>query len=210
MPDRSHNSSDALAETYAQAWFDVARQHEQIDESAEEAGQLAALLEESAELRALFDNPVIDAAERDGMLQRLFEGRVSDLTLKFLRVVNRKGRSRQLAGILHAFTAAVDAHRGIVPATATVADELTPDRLDAIAGELGRSLGDKTVRLEQRIDPAVIGGLRLRVGDQLLDASVASQLQRIESRLKQQGRERARKVAAEAVGAEGPRGQGAE
>lgn len=207
MPERSHNPSDALAETYARAWFELAQQHDQLDEAAEEATQLADFFDQSADLRSLLANPAIDTAERDAMLQRLLEGRVSDLTFKLIRVVNRKGRAGHLGSILRGFTARVDEHRGIVPATATVADELAPDRLDAIANELGRSLGNKTVRLDQRVDPAVIGGLRLRVGDQLLDASVATQLRLVEQRLKAQGRERAREAAA---GAEGPRGQGAE
>ena len=210
MADPSHNPSDALARAYARAWFELAQQHGQLDETEEEARQLLELLRDSGDLRNLLANPAIDTAERDEMLQRMFEGRVSDLTLKFLRVVNRNHRAGRLDGILHALTALVDDHRGVVNATATVADELPQDRLDAIAGALGRSLDDKTVRLAQRVDPAVIGGLRLRIGDQLLDATVATQLRLVEQRLKQQGREKAREVAevAEvAAGAEGPRGQ---
>jgi F-type H+-transporting ATPase subunit delta len=204
MPDRSHHHSDAIARAYARAWFELAQQHGQLDETDEEARQLAEVLRDSGALRNLLSNPAIDTAERDEMLQRLFDARVSDLTLKFLRVVNRNHRAGRLDGILHTFIALVDDHRGIVTATATVADELPQDRLDAIAGALGKSLGDKTVRLAQRVDPAVIGGLRLRIGDQLLDASVATQLRIVEQRLKQQGREKAREVAA---GVEGPRGQ---
>jgi len=196
MAKTSPQTSDAVAKTYARAWFELALQHGQVDEAGDEAQQLATLFDENAELRLLFETPAIDVDARAGVIERLFNDRVSDLTARFLRVVNRNGRSNRLPSILQAFRQQVDAHHGIVAATATVADELPPDRLDAIASGLGQSLGGKTVRLEQHVDQAVIGGLRLRVGDQLLDASVATQLRNIEAKLKEEGRERARQKAA--------------
>ena len=185
-----------MAETYARAWFELAHQHGQLDEAADEARQLSELFASSDDLGRLMANPAIDTGERASLIDRLFRDRLSELTLKFLHVVNRKGRAKRLAAILRALIAEVDKHHGVVPATATVADELPQDRLDAVAADLGRSLGDKTVRLEQRVDPSVIGGMRIRIGDRLLDASVATQLKGIENRLKAQGRERARQAVA--------------
>mgnify|MGYP006271910703 CR=1 FL=1 len=196
MAKTSPQSIDAVAKTYARAWFELALQHDRVDEAADEADQLAALFADNADFRRLFENPAIDIDARASLIERLFNDRVSDLTARFLRVVNRHGRSSRLPSILMAFRQRVDAHHGIVAATATVADALPEDRVAEIAEGLGKSLGDKTVRLEQRVDASVIGGLRLRVGDQLLDASVASQLRTIESKLREQGREKARQAVA--------------
>jgi len=197
MASTSANTTDVLSSTYAQALFELALSSNQLDEVADEVQQLAELIERESDLRALLANPAIDLNARKGILERLFAGKVSDLTLRFLYTVNRKNRSGHLGSIFQAFLQQVDAHRGIVPASAIVANELPQDRLEAVAGELARSLGVQQVRLSQVVNDQLIGGLQLRVGDQLLDASVATQLKGLQKQLETQGRERAR-VAAQA------------
>ena len=188
-------ASDAVSRVYARSLYELAEAHDQRDAIADEVSQLADLIENSDDLSRLIDNPIIDRAERKGMIQRLFEGKVSDLFYRFLQVVNDKGRLDVLPEILRDFDALVAEKSGRTVVDAYVATPMDDDTRSGVTERLGSALGREVI-LNEHVDESLIGGLKLRIGDQLIDASVASKLRRMEQQLKAAGRDKARAMAA--------------
>ena len=187
-------ASDSAGRIYAQALIELAEGQQQLDAVAEEVGDLGALIESDADLRRLIENPILDRAQRRGMIQRLFEGKVSDLLYRFLQIVNQKGRLADLPAITEAFAGFMAERRNEIDVDAYVATPMDGATASRVADGLGASLGKK-VTLNQHVDESLIGGLKLRIGDQLVDASVARQLKTIEQQLIAAGREKARAAA---------------
>lgn len=194
MPS-SASAHDSVGRLYAQALMQLSLEHQQLDAVAGELQSLTAMVESDADLRRLITNPILGSSQRADMLQRLFEGRVSDLLYRFLQTVNRKGRLAALPAIGSAFVALLAEHRNEIEVEAHVAAPMDAGSAGRVADGLGASLG-KQVTLTQHVDPSLIGGLKLRIGDRLIDASVQSQLRSIEQQLVAVGREKARATSA--------------
>ncbi len=188
MPDFQPN---AVGKLYAQALIELADEQGQLDAVADEVGQVEALLHDHAQLRTLLETPALSTDDRAGLLQRLFEGKVSDAFYKLLQVMNRKGRVGELPALVASFAALMDERSGVVPVEAYVAAPLDDATLERVKSELGAALGGKTVKLEQHVDESLIGGLKVKIGDKLVDASVASQLRAMRNQLIQAGRDKA-------------------
>ena len=183
--------SSPVARVYAEALLALGQKDGTLDTLAEETADLRTLLADNHDLSRLLTNPVIATDARQGMVQRMFEGKVSDTLYKFLQVLNRKGRLAALPGVCDAFATLVDEAQGKIEVDATVAAELDDATASRVADELGQTLG-KQVTLTQHIDPDILGGMKLRIGDRLIDASVATRLANVRQRLIAAGREKAK------------------
>ncbi|MEM6333487.1 MAG: ATP synthase F1 subunit delta [Planctomycetota bacterium] len=195
-----------VADAYAQALVELAEERSQLDEIADECFQLGNLLASDADFRQLMTSPMINADQRAGVIDRLFKDKITDTLRCFLLTLNRKKRIAHLGEVFIAFGRLINERRGVIDVEAVVAQEMPADQADGIKGRLSERLAGKTVNLAQRVDPALIGGLALRVGDTMIDGSVATRLNLMKRNMIDAGRERARVLA----GAEGPSGQGAE
>ena len=158
--------------------------------------ELADLVQSQEGLMHLLESRVLSTNERGQVVERLFRGRVSDLMFRFLMVVNRNNRLGLLPGIARGFALLVEKEHGVVEIDAFVPAEMDPARAQGVAGRLGQVLGRQVV-LYQHADPSLIGGLKVRVGDQLIDGTVAAQLRLIRQHLIDAGREKARQMAAD-------------
>jgi F-type H+-transporting ATPase subunit delta len=135
----------------------------------------------------LFRSPIVDPGQRSASLTRIFKGRVTDTFLNFILVLNRKGRLAQLLSIEDAYDAMEqDAFGRIEVDVFTVSGSIDAATQATLVDDLTRSLGKQPV-LHFYADPAMIGGLKLRIGDQLIDGSVAAQLRRMRSTLLDKG-----------------------
>jgi len=172
----------ALGNSYAKALVELAAKRGQSDAVAEETADLFHLLSHNAELRLLLADPMIRAKE--AMIRRLFEGKVSLLTLNFLLVVAQKGRLAHLGEILASVRALVSAARGEVRVLASVHAQPSSEAVEALQAQLSQALG-KTAILEVRVKPYIIGGITLQIGDKLVDASVATRLRRMRESMTQ-------------------------
>ena len=175
---------------YAKALLDLAEQAGQRDDIRSEMDEIAELLGTEPELSKLLASRVLSTADRSGCIERVFMGKISDLSYRFLQVVNNKDRLADLAGIVMAFGKLVDKSRGLVEVDAYVASLMDEAQIRRVADELGASLGGE-VLLQQHLDESLIGGLKLRVGDRLIDASVATHLRRLKEKLVAVGRDHA-------------------
>lgn len=182
--------------TYALALLHLADEAGQLDAIGDEVGQLADLFASQESLRKLLASPLISAAERRGSIERLFKGRINDVLYRFLHILNRKGRLGEFPGVARAFKVLHDEKRGIIAVDAYVAAPLDDAARARVADGIGSALG-KTVQLQQHVDDTLIGGLKVRVGDQLIDATVATQLRLIREKLTAVGRDKARAAVAQ-------------
>lgn len=188
---RNSGGVGGAAKIYARALVEMAEEKGQLDEISSEVRQLAELIRTQPDLAKLIASPAIATPERRAMLERLFRGKLSDTTYKFLQVVNGKNRLMELPNILTSFDELIAERRGIVEVDVYVAQRMDAAEAQAVAGRIGAAL-KKEVVLHQYVNPDLIGGLVIRVGDQLIDGSVATQLKNMRTKLIEAGRNRAR------------------
>ncbi len=199
MSQPQHNYIDAAERTYARALLELAQEAGSLDAIAQEALELVALIREQPDLRKLLDAKMISTAQRAGMLERLFKSRLHETFYRFLQIVNKRNHLVSLLPILRAFQLLVEETRGRIEVDAFVAQPLTPSQQERITAGVGASL-QRTVILHEHVEPSLIGGVRLRVGDRLIDGSILTQLRILRERMIQTGRERARDEAQNAAG----------
>jgi len=187
----AEHKTDSVSRVYAQALLELGQAGGQSDTLAQEAGELLSLLNSEPDLCRLLSSRALNSAQRSSAVERLFKGKVSDVLYRFLQVVNRKGRLNSLGGILHAYLALIAEGRGELDVDVFVAEALSDSAGQGVAESIGSAM-NKKVRLREHVDPELIGGLKVRVGDRLIDGSVATQLRIIKRRLIDAGRESAR------------------
>lgn len=168
-----------IARVYARSLLSLAQEGGAEGGKAEELqGDLAAvvtLADESPEVARLLGDPLVGSEERRRVIERAFRGKASDLLVDALQVVARKGRLALLPAIAESFRLEHQKARGIVDVFVTTAvplsDALRSRLTQAIASRIGMQC-----HLIEEIDPDILGGLVVRVGDQKIDTSVAREL----------------------------------
>ena len=200
--------TDAIAQVYAKSLYELADDaggREKIVELAEELEQICELARGDRTFREFLASPIINTKARGEAIRRIFHGRITDLFLRFLLVLNNKARLRRLETISAAFDQLVHEALGRIEVDIYTPGPLGPEQLDTIKRRIQAALGKDPV-LYSYTDAAMIGGVRLRIGDQLIDGSVASRLRRLRQHLLTSGgsavRQRLGKIIIE-EGAEG-------
>ncbi len=196
MASSNGHMSTAVSTVYSRALFELAEQAGNLQEVNDELEQIDQLLASNPELMRLLSSRMISAQERQGVIERIFTGRVSETVLNFLRVVNQKDRMDVLPAIIREFGRLLDERHGVVEVDAYVANRLDEAQTKRVSEGIGAALG-RNVLLHQYVDPELIGGLKIRVGDRLIDGSVATQLKLMREQLIAAGREKARLAAGE-------------
>ncbi len=167
------------ARRYAQAAFGIARDTGTIANWRMELNDVATVLAESGLAPVLSDTRV-PIEQRISMVERTLD--VSTMVLNLAKLLVTKGRAAEARAVAVAFGRLADDHEGIAHAEVTTAVELAPAQLDAIAQQIGQSLG-KQVRVTGTVDPGIVGGVVVRVGDKLVDGSVRTRLKRLRREL---------------------------
>jgi F-type H+-transporting ATPase subunit delta len=140
----------------------------------------------SAQFGEFLSSRAVSQADRAKSLGKIFGGRVSQWTLNFLQVLNEKGRLSVLPSIVAAFDMVVQEKLGRVEVDVFTAEPIDDDMKNTLKTKLNAVLG-KEVILHSYLDGAMIGGVKLRVGDQLIDGSVATQLRAMQDRIEVHG-----------------------
>lgn len=180
---------DAVARVYAQSLYELADAQGgrgKVEEVLAELEDVLELARGDATFGEFLSSPAIGADARGAALGRVFGGRVTDLTVKFLRTLNGKGRLGHLPAITAAFDSLVQHKFGRVEVDAFTAAPMNADEVRTTREGLARALG-KDVVLHPYVDATMIGGVKFRIGDQLLDGSVSTSLRNLKDRLDSQG-----------------------
>ncbi|MHC4083059.1 MAG: ATP synthase F1 subunit delta [Planctomycetota bacterium] len=177
--------TDALAQVYARSLFELADEaggRDKIVEVADELEQTCELARADRTFATFLASPIIDRTKRGASLQRIFDGNITDLVLRFLLVLNDRGRLGHLEAIDDAFDLLVHEAFDRVEVDVFTPSSLERAQIDALKQRIGVALGKEPV-LYSYTDRTMIGGLKLRIGDQLVDGSVASRLRRMRQSL---------------------------
>ena len=178
------NVVSVIAERYASAVYELADEARELDGLADDLRSLNALLNESADLQTLIRTPLIDADAKAAAIGAVLEqGGASDLTRRFIAVVARNNRLFVLPATIDAFLAELARRRGEITAEVSSAQLLKQSQLEAVTNALRSALGGK-VTVDAKLDPSLIGGLVVRVGSRMIDASLKSKLQRLQLAMK--------------------------
>ncbi len=187
------NTSDAqvtpVASVYAKSLFELATDaggNDTVLEIADELEQMVELIANEQALGLFFTSPVIDETSRDASLKKMFQGRVSDLTFRFLLVLNRKGRLSSFESIAKAYDQLVQEAFGKIEVDVFTPTAIDADSIQTIKDSISAKLGKEPI-IHPYIDEAMIGGLKLRIGDQLIDGSVQTKLRRISDQIQSGG-----------------------
>jgi F-type H+-transporting ATPase subunit delta len=169
------------ARRYAEAAFELAKRDDALDEWRDDLRNANALLGEEQVSRVV-DNPALPFAERRRVIGQLLEGRTGKPARNLVNVLAERSRLELLPAIVAEYQRLLNRERGIATATVTSATDLTADERRALEERL-REMTGADVELDVRIDEDLIGGLTVRVGDRLLDASVRGRLERLRDQL---------------------------
>lgn len=173
-----------VAGRYATALFDLAESEKQLDRVADDLGQLAAMVEASADLKRLIRSPVISRDDQGrAMAEVLKKAGMSELTRNFVGVVARNRRLFALPWMIAAYQSLLASRRGEATAEVVSARALGKNQLEAIAGQLKKAIGTK-VAVSTRVDAGLLGGLVVKVGSRMFDSSLRTKLQRLRFAMK--------------------------
>jgi F-type H+-transporting ATPase subunit delta len=172
----------AVASVYSDALLQLAEESGQADRVLEEIVGIASLMEKDADLASFLSSPTVEAVTRHRVIEKVFRGRVSDLLVDALQILAKRERLAILGAAAHTYRAAHERLRGVAEVDVCTATPLTAEYRSRIAELAAKSCGKK-VAVNERIDPRVIGGLIVRIGDRKFDMSVAAGLRAVGRRL---------------------------
>jgi F-type H+-transporting ATPase subunit delta len=169
-----------LAGRYATALFDLADESKALDAVAADLAILRSLIQESTDLVRLLRSPIFTRDQQGAAMAKLCEiAGLSQLTRNFIGLVARNRRLFALIGMIEGYRTLLANRRGEIRAEVTAAQALSPEQMTAITDQLKRAVGSK-VAVDIRVDPAIIGGLVVKVGSRMVDGSLRSKLQRLQ------------------------------
>ncbi len=174
-------SEGKIARVYATALYEAAGEEGRLEEVRRDLGEFVGATEASAELRRLLVTEEISDAKKKEVLLELTDGG-DELVRNLLRILVDKSRESEVAGIYRAFVELVERAQGLVHVEVVSAVPLVPAVVEQLRAKIASSLG-KTVELTLSIDKEILGGLRLRIGDRVADATVRHQLERLRESL---------------------------
>jgi len=168
-------ANETLARRYAQAVFDLATQSGKAAEVGNDLRTIWDAMQEDDLVVRFFFAPVIDRAEKQKVLLDAFSGKTNEIALHALLLLVRKRRERLLPELLAQYAQLERAARGEEPLIVASARRLPREELDALVARLSKMYG-KRFDVEERVDPSLLGGVRIRMGDVAIDGTVAGRL----------------------------------
>ena len=169
---------------YAQALFDLASDEQQVAAVEADLKSLKTALADSHDLRVLVASPAFSAEDKGkGLVAIAVKAKFNMTTIKFLGLLSTNGRASLLPSVIASYEALSAKARGAVSAQVTTAVALSPAQSKGVAAALRQALG-KDPEIETRIDPAILGGIKVQVGSRLFDASLKSKLDSLKFALK--------------------------
>jgi F-type H+-transporting ATPase subunit delta len=181
------SSVSGMSGRYATALFELARDERAIDAVLVDLDQFNAMLDDSADLRRLVRSPVFSADMQVKALTVVLDrAGIAGISANFLKVLTANRRLFAVADVIRAFRALVAKFKGEAAADVTVAEPLSDKNLDALKTAL-KSVTGKDVALNVKVDPAIIGGLVVKLGSRMVDSSLRTKLNSIKHAMREAG-----------------------
>ena len=173
-----------IANRYATALFDLADEQSLLDAVAGDLARLVEAIDESQDLQRLVRSPVLNRDEQGKAMAAILEAmEVNDLTRRFVGLIAQNRRLFALTDMVRGFLEELARRRGEVTAEVTAARSLSDGQVTALQETLQRALGGK-VSIAHAVDPALIGGMVVKVGSRMVDTSLRTQLNKMQIAMK--------------------------
>jgi F-type H+-transporting ATPase subunit delta len=177
--------TSGMAGRYATALFELARDSNAIDSIKADLDRFDAMIAESPDLLRLVRSPAFSADEQRKALSAVLErAGIGGIAAKFLKLVTTNRRLFAVRDMIKGYRELVAAHKGEATAEVTVAEELKGEHLDALRAAL-KAVSGKNVDLAVKVDPAIIGGLVVKLGSRMVDTSLRTKLNGIRHAMKE-------------------------
>ena len=174
-----------VAARYAKSLLDLGKEMGTLETVKHDMDLLSKTVAESREFRLLLRNPIVKHDKKLAILTAIFQGKVSDVTMRFFTILTHKNREAALESMGVEFQVQYNAMQGIQMAEVVSATPLTPASRAAMEKLVTQQTGLTEVKLAEKVDPDLIGGFVLRVGDQQIDDSVRTSLRKMRSSLQE-------------------------
>jgi F-type H+-transporting ATPase subunit delta len=168
---------EEIAQVYARALFEVAREQGKLDVVREQLGQFAGALDDNRDLAVFFFSPYFSTEEKKDGLHRAVEG-ADPAIVNFLETLLERHRMPVIFRIRDAYERLWDAENRLLPVEVTSAVDLDEATVKSIGERIGEQTGQR-VELTSKVDPSILGGIVLRVGNSILDASIKHRLDQL-------------------------------
>jgi ATP synthase F1 delta subunit len=174
---------EEIAQVYARALFEAAKEHDVIDDVRQQLGQFVDALNENRQVAVFFFSPYFSSQEKKDGLERAISG-ANELFMNFLEALVERHRMPVIFRIRERYESYWDEENRLLPVEVTSAIELDK----AIIDDIGKRIGEQTsrnVELSSAVDPNILGGIVLRVGNFILDASIRNRLEQLRKQVAQ-------------------------
>jgi F-type H+-transporting ATPase subunit delta len=170
------------AKRYAKSLLSLALEQGSVDAVHADMKLLSQGVSDSNELKNLLTNPIVKSDKKVAILSEIFKGKISELSDKFIALVTSKGREALLPSIAQAYEEAYRAHKNISTVEVTSAIALSEDQKKKILA-IAAKQGVENAEVIERVDPSLIGGFVMRMGDQQIDASISNRINTMKQEL---------------------------
>jgi F-type H+-transporting ATPase subunit delta len=171
-----------IARVYADALLDVAEERNESAEVAEELDALATAVKDSPEIARAFASPVVKRSAKEKLIEDAFKGKISDLTFNFLRVLNSKDRLELVRQVARAYRDLLDQRAKRLRIKVRAAVALSESQTEQLRQLIAKATGLDPV-ISVSIDPELLGGMIVQIGDQVFDSSVRTRIDSIRNQL---------------------------
>ncbi len=180
----SNTAVSEIANRYASALFELADEQSLLDNVADDLASLTAVIDDSQDLQRLVRSPVLNRAEQGKAMAAILDAmEVNDLTKRFVGLIAQNRRLFALTDMIKGYLDELARRRGEVTAEVTAARSLSESQIAALQETLQRALGGK-VSIDHAVDPALIGGMVVKVGSRMVDTSLRTQLNKMQIAMK--------------------------
>lgn len=174
-----------VASRYAKSLIDLAQEQGNLETVKQDMEQFIAVLKSNTELQAVLKNPIMKQDKKRNILSALFKDKIHPSISAFFDIMVRKGRGGILYGTAQEFIREYNEVKGIVKATVTSPVALSAGNFEALKQVIAKETNAEII-LENKVDPSLIGGFVVKVGDRQIDASIAGKLNKLEKHFNSQ------------------------
>ena len=176
-----------VAERYGQALFELAKESGELVRWGQQARGFAAVVEENPQLLDFFNAVKISAEEKKQMVNTLFAGQVDNMLVHFLDLLIDKKRTKHTVEILRQFISLENAERGVAEGVVYSARKLAKEDVARIEQAMAKRQG-QNLELTNRVDPRLISGIKVVIGNEVIDGSMKSKIESLKSELLKESR----------------------
>jgi len=174
----------AVGSRYAEALYAIAERETAVEAIEQELVAVEALVRENRDLQKMLYHPRITSEDKKSLLSELLSGKVSEVTMEFMKLLVDRQREQFLSDIVEYYVSLANKARNVTEAKIASAVELTSEEKKDLAAMLDKITGKK-VETSYIVDPSLIGGVVVRIGDRVIDGSIRTRLATLREHLRQ-------------------------